>query len=84
MKIIEKGLEPTPPTWRLRCPTCKTLFEYTEDDIRHFGHLSDFSFVAEDNLACPNCRAYLAHSLGWRVDPIGRADAGAAEQYYNK
>lgn len=76
MKIIEPGLEFTPPTWRLRCGTCKTLMEYGHDDIQGDQREGDY-------VRCPNCRAWIAHTLAHRVDPIGRRGTAVVTSYYN-
>lgn len=77
MRIIEPGLDFTPPTWRSRCHTCKTLFEYTQDDVQ--GDFREGNYVR-----CPNCNGAINHSLGRRVDPIGRPEDDVVASYRDK
>jgi hypothetical protein len=77
MKIIKPGLDATPPTWQVTCGTCMAVLEYGRDDVR-----SDIR--GGNYVICPNCKQWIAHSLGRRVDPIGKADEDIVTAYYNK
>lgn len=64
MKIIKPGRKIEPPTYRLTCPHCEAVLEYTASDIRE-----DWKEAVWGNrkkpkrfVVCPGCRNEIAVS----------------------
>ena len=53
MKILKRGVTPTynPPTYKKKCPYCKSVLEYTESDKDYLGNGCEDYFIN-----CPVCK----------------------------